>query len=155
MPTSQRSGSDRDRAGAAPATGRRREADGLGVTLQLRELEARGDRAAVLAEDAGGHVLGHACYRRVYGPRAQLTIGVDDRLWPSRLPGVLVASICAVAAGHGISTLLLSAADSDERLRALVATQSGAREVRSGDTVDLEIATDLAVWPARAGARNR
>lgn len=116
--------------------------DGSTVSLLLHALDARGDRISVHAEDADGRTVGCASYARVYGPRAELELEIDDRSWPSGLPEVLVASICDVAAGHGIATLLVRARAAETRLRLLLSERFGARAVRAGESVDLEIATD-------------
>ena len=100
------------------------------------------EHAAIVAEEAAGHAVGRVAYRRVYGPRADLTLAVDDELWPCGLAELLIAGIGPIAAVGGISRFLVRVAVFDERLLALLAGELGTRWRREGSYVDVE----LAVW---------
>jgi hypothetical protein len=144
MPTGRLSGRRR-RFGdvAVPPERQARLADGSAVTLRLWRRDPRGDRVTVVAEDAGGRIVGRTGFTRVYGPRAELSLALGEDFWCSGLAEVLVATLCHVAAQQGISVLLLRLPASDERVGTILVEQFGAREVRAGDAADLELATAL------------
>jgi len=98
-----------------------------------------GGPAELVARDADGRTVGRAAYRRVYGPRAELSIDVDDAFWHRDLPAVLVASLREHAAAAGISTLLMMVPASDVRLVALLCQDFAARARRDGAQVDIEL----------------
>lgn len=112
------------------------------------------DERAVAAFDADGRTLGRVEYRRVYGPRAVLTLDIDDAHWHRGLPEMLLADACEHAAADGISTFLMRARAGDVRLLALLREEFAAREVRDGRfaEVDVELAT-AATTRARGGPR--
>lgn len=97
------------------------------------------ERAELLAEDAGGRAVGRVAYRRVYGPRAVLTLEVDDELWPLGLPEALIAGVGPLAATGGISTLLVRIPESDERLLGLLLDEFAARLMRDMQDVEVEV----------------
>jgi hypothetical protein len=99
------------------------------------------EERAIAAFDADGRSLGRVEYRRVYGPRAALTLDVEDAHWHRGLPATLLADACAQAAAEGISTFLMRARAGDVRLLALLREEFAAREVRDGAFVDVELAT--------------
>jgi hypothetical protein len=95
--------------------------------------------AEVVVEDAARGVAGRAAYRRVYGPRAALSLEVGDAYWRRGLPLALLEQIRALAALGGISTLMLRAPASDRRLHALLCGELGARSYDDGHDVDIEL----------------
>jgi len=103
------------------------------------------ERAAIVAGSGGGTV-GRVAYVRAYGPRAVLTLEVDEAFWQRGLPELLLARLRASAAGVGISTFVMRVRASDVRLLALLREQFAAEEAREGARVDLEL-------PTAAGAR--
>jgi GNAT superfamily N-acetyltransferase len=113
------------------------------VTLRVSELDPHGERVAVVAEDLSGRPVGRAGYRRVYGPRAELTLDVDRRLWQQGLAEMLLLTVADLAAARGISTLLASLRGLEDRTRTLLVERFGAREMPAADPVGLEIATGL------------
>jgi hypothetical protein len=98
------------------------------------------ERAEIVAEDAARRVVGSAAYRRVYGPRAVLSLEASDGYWRRGLPAVLLDQIRALAALGGISTLLLRAPVTDERMLALLRGMPGARSRAEDRHVDFELA---------------
>jgi GNAT superfamily N-acetyltransferase len=115
-----------------------------GTVVRLRAtagVVAADERAAIAARDADGRAVGGASYARVYGPRAQLELDVDDAFWHRGLPEALLASACARAAAAGISTFLARVPSSDMRLLALLRQVFAARESRDGAYVDVEFST--------------
>jgi hypothetical protein len=120
--------------------------DGSAVTVRLLTLDPRGDHVTVVATDARGQIAGRTGFARVYGPRAELSLALGEDFWCSGLAEVLVATLCRVAARQAISVLLLHLPASDARARSMLVEQFGAREVRSGDSADLELST--AIEPA-------
>ncbi|MEA2195193.1 MAG: hypothetical protein QOG42_1627, partial [Solirubrobacteraceae bacterium] len=121
------------------------------VWLRAPVLDLRGERAAIVAADATGRSVGHAAYERVYGPRAVLTLDVEDDYWPLGLPEALLFDLCRHAAGGGIAILIARVREPDARLLALLLGQFGAREAPAADGVDLEIATTLSAGAAARG----
>ena len=113
--------------------------DGSRVRLSGRELDAGGDWARILASDAAGRVVGRVAYARVYGPRAELTLGVDDAYWDCGLGEALLARLRANAAQHGIATLLARVRASDVRLLALLRRAGAIGETASGGRIDIEL----------------
>lgn len=97
------------------------------------------EHAEIVAADADGRVVGRAEYRRVYGPRAVLTLTVDDELRCPGLAGAMIAAIASIAAAAEISTLLMRVPLSDDRLLALLADEFGARCRRDVSCVDVEL----------------
>ena len=96
---------------------------------------------AVAAADLCGRRVAHGAYTPVYGPRAALELDVDAAYWHGGLPELVLASLCADAAGCGISTFLMRVAASDVRLLALLRAEFAARETRDGACVDIELPT--------------
>jgi hypothetical protein len=80
----------------------------------------RDERGELAAMDADGRTVGWIAYRRVYGPRAELTLEVDDALWHAGLPEALLGSAGRRADAGGIATFLVSVARSDGRLLLLL-----------------------------------
>jgi GNAT superfamily N-acetyltransferase len=122
--------------------------DGTAVSLRAfgrdRDAAALDDeRAEIAAEDADGRTVGRVVYARVYGPRAEVALKVDDGFWHRGLPEALLERICARAACLGISTFLVRVRASDVRLLALLRHEFGARESRDGRHVDVEFSTAL------------
>ena len=120
--------------------------DGSAVLLRALASDVRGERVAVVADDASTRSVGRAAYTRIYGPRAVLTLEVEEPFWRLGLPEALLAKLCMRAAADGISTLLARVHGLDARVLALL-REFGAREACAGDAVDLEIATRV-VRPA-------
>ena len=111
-------------------TGRDRDAAALGA-----------ERVEITAEDADGRMVGRVAYARVYGPRAEVALKVDDGFWHRGLPQALLERMCARAACLGISTFLARVRASDVRLLALLRHEFSARESRNGPHVDVEFPT--------------
>lgn len=119
--------------------------DGTPVDLALSEPgPAIGERTELVARAASGDVVGRAAYHRVYGPRAELSVAVDDGFWHRGLPSLLIGSLRERAATGGISTFLMTARASDLRLLALLYGDFGARCTRDGAVVVIELACDMA-----------
>ncbi|MGH2941632.1 MAG: hypothetical protein ACRDLN_02490 [Solirubrobacteraceae bacterium] len=97
--------------------------------------------AEVVANDLDGRTVARAAYTRVYGPRAVITLDVDDPFWHRGLPETLLADLCLRAARAGISTFLARARASDVRLLAMLRREFSARESRDGQYVDIELST--------------
>jgi CBS domain-containing protein/GNAT superfamily N-acetyltransferase len=119
--------------------------DGTPVALRTIDVDRDGvfcgeDHAAIVAE-ADGRVAGRAAYSRVYGPRASLTLDVDEAFWHRGVSELLLARLCARAACIGISTFVIRARASDVRLVALLRMQFAAHGTRDGTHVDLELPT--------------
>jgi hypothetical protein len=115
--------------------------DGTPVCFELAEWDrTAGEGVHLSARDAGGRVVGRASYRRVYGPRAELSVSNDDAFWHRGLPALLIGSLREHAAAAGISTFLLRARASEVRLLALLSGDFAARCSRDGDLVDVELA---------------
>ena len=87
--------------------------------------------------------MGRAEYSSIYGPRAVVTIEIDEAYWHRGLAEVMLASLCVAAARAGISTFLLRADAADMRLIALLGEQFAARASRDGSHVDVEFATSV------------
>lgn len=117
--------------------------DGSSVRLAVRGLDAAGEWARILAGDATGRVVGRAAYARVYGPRAELTLVVDDAHWDRGLAHALLTTLRAHAAEHGIATLLVRVRPSDVRLLALLRRAGAVGETASGGRIDVELPTGL------------
>jgi hypothetical protein len=105
------------------------------VLLRERGPGPRGERAAILAEDTTGARVGRAEYARVYGPRAVLAVDVEDRFWPLGLPEALVASLCGLAARHGISTLLARVGERDAALNPHGDVVALGRDAGAGESI--------------------
>jgi GNAT superfamily N-acetyltransferase len=128
-------------AGAGAATDEASEPQPLrdGGAVWLRSAATpREDGAAIAAHDSEGRSVGRAAYTRVYGPRAEVTLEVDDAFWHRGVPELLLAALCVRAAGAGISTFLARVAASDLRLLALLRAEFSARWHRDGGYVDVE-----------------
>ena len=134
--------------GPAPVAGDERAPlrDGADVLL-CPVVSSSGETAVVTAIDALGRPVGRGAFLRVYGPRADLTLEVDEQLWHLGLPDALVDALRAIAARLGISTLLARVPASDVRLLALLCERFGAREVRDGELVHAELKTAPQPWP--------
>lgn len=114
-----------------------------------------GDRAQVVALDAAGRAIGRVAYARVYGPRAVLTIDVDDAYWHRGLPEALLAELCSHACNLGISSFLAHVARADLRLLALLRANFAARErTPDGRYVEVEFATAPAPAASTSPARD-
>jgi hypothetical protein len=145
MPTGQLSAPShgRVRAPRAPrvAGEELRLRDGARVLLRALVHDLGAERAAITAADANGRIVGTAAFVRVYGPRAELTLEVDDAWWQPGLPEVLLADLCDLAALSGIATFLARVPPAEIRYRTLLIERFAARDERAGDRVDLAIAT--------------
>jgi len=114
--------------------------DGTPVWLRSTELaHARDECAEIVADLAERRVIGRVSYRRVYGPRAVLTLAVDDRYWPLGLSEALIGSIGPLATAAGISKFLIRIPASDDRMLALLVDDFAARCMREGSYIDAEI----------------
>jgi hypothetical protein len=115
--------------------------DGTLVRLTLDEPGVvAGERAELSARDAGEQLVGRVAYQRVYGPRAELSIDIDDAYWHRGLPTLLIGSLRERASASGISTFLVTAGASDVRLLALLCGDFGACCTRDGALVRGELA---------------
>jgi GNAT superfamily N-acetyltransferase len=115
--------------------------DGTAVRLLAVAAVPGEERAELTAIDEDGRVVGRLVYARVYGPRAEVTLEVDDALWHLGLPHALLDRSCDRAARLGISTFLARVRASDLRLLALLRHEFAASESRDGQHVDVEFAT--------------
>lgn len=116
--------------------------DGTPVWLHASDpADAHGERAEIVALGRDGCDLGRVGYRRIYGPRAVLTLAVDDESSSRGLAEALIAAVAATAAGAGIATLMIRVAASDERLLGMLARAFAARWRREGSHVDVELRT--------------
>jgi GNAT superfamily N-acetyltransferase len=116
--------------------------DGTALLLALVVLGAgRDDGLRLSACDVADRVVGNAAYERVYGPRAHVTIEVDDAYWQRGLPAALLARLRDAAAGVGISTFVLRTQASDDRLLELLREDFAARSWPDGAVVDIELRT--------------
>jgi hypothetical protein len=132
-----------DPAAAVPvadAAARLRLRDGTAVTLRTSEAGTAGDERATISAQAEGRTVGAVSYARVYGPRAVLTIELEDGFWHRGLPELLLTALCARAAQLGIATFLMRVPAGDVRLLALLRERCGARIGRDGAFVDVEFA---------------
>lgn len=137
---------------------------GGGMAVRLHEVEVEGgagalgdERACIVADDADGRRVGRVAYRRVYGPRAVLTLDVGEELWHSGLPAVLIVRICLRAARVGITTLLARVPARDMALLALLREDFAAYERRDGAHVDVELSTAVAApsgWTTERDGRS-
>lgn len=119
-----------------------------GTVVWLRAMDshhaaevADDEAAGIAADDEEGHTVGHVVYARVYGPRAQMTLQVDDAFWHRGLPEELLARLRDHAARRGISTFLVRVRASDLRLLALLRREGDSRESRESAYFDVEFAT--------------
>lgn len=103
------------------------------------------ERAEIEAVDADGRPAGRLTYARVYGPRAEVSLEVDDAFWHRGLSEALLDRSCRQAACLGISTFLACVRASEVRLLALLRENFAARESRNGQYVDVEFSTAPAV----------
>jgi hypothetical protein len=116
--------------------------DGTPVWLTSTEPAGAGDeRAEIVATGVDARVIGRVAYRRVYGPRAVLTLAVDDELSPLGLPEALIASAGLAAAAGGISTFMIRVPTAEYPLLALLVARFGARCTCEPSFVDAELAT--------------
>lgn len=113
--------------------------DGTPVSLRTPWADMPEERAEIVAEDADGRIIGRAEYRRVYGPRAVLTLTVDDKLSRGGLAEPMIATISSIAAAAAISKLLLRVPLSDERLLGWLVDDLGARCRRDASYVEVEL----------------
>jgi CBS domain-containing protein len=135
--------------------------DGTPVSLWTTD-RARGaatgaDEHAAIFAAAGARTVGRASYARLYGPRAEVTLEIDDDFWHRGLPELLLARLCAGAADAGISTFVIRARASDVLLLALLRERFAARGARDGAHVDLELSTAAAArsgWATAPAARS-
>jgi hypothetical protein len=113
---------------------------GLAVWLCSTDAASAPDeRAEIVAEDAGGCVVGRVAYRRVYGLRAVLTLTVEETFWQCGLPQALIVSIGPMAVTGGISRFLMRIPASDERLLRMLVDDFGARCRLDGCDADVEL----------------
>ena len=117
--------------------------DGTSIALRTVDVDRCGEEHAAVVAEAGGRTVGRAAYARVYGPRALLTLDVDEAFWHRGLRELLLARLCARAACAGISTFVIRARAADVRLVALLRAQFAARGTRDGAHVDLELPTAI------------
>jgi L-amino acid N-acyltransferase YncA len=61
------------------------------------------DQLGLVALNAESHVVGHAAYARMYGPRAEVAVEVADDMHHVGLGTRLVTSMAQVAEQHGIA----------------------------------------------------
>jgi hypothetical protein len=117
--------------------------DGTALWLRTMDLyhEASGERAGIAADIADGRTVGHVCYRRVYGLRAEMKLEVDDAYWHREVPELLLASLCVRASCTGISTFLARVPACDGRLLTFLRDEFAARESRDGPYVQIELST--------------
>jgi hypothetical protein len=115
--------------------------DGTAVRLLAVAASPDDERAELTAIDEDGRVVGRLVYARVYGPRAVVTLEVDDALWHLGLPHALLGRSCDRAARLRISTFLARVRASDVRLLALLRHEFAASESRHGQHVDVEFPT--------------
>lgn len=116
--------------------------DGTAVWLRHAEIAGRPDqREEIAALDPHARRVGVTSYERVYGPRAFVTLAVDDEYWHRGLPEALLRRLCASAAARGISTFIVRVQASDVRLLGLLRHGFAARWRREGSYVDAEFAT--------------
>jgi GNAT superfamily N-acetyltransferase len=108
--------------------------DGTAVALRTSD---DSERAAIAAQ-AEDRIAGEVSYARVYGPRAEVSIAIDDAFWHRGLPELLLSALGAHAARLGITTFLVRARAGDVRLLALLCERYAARACRDGAYVDLE-----------------
>ena len=108
------------------------------------------DRVGLLAFDREGHVVGHAAYIRIYGPRAEVAVEVADDFRRHGLATALLIRLARVAEGHGISELVAEVLPENHDMLAVLHDAFRARERHVGGVVDLEFPT--ASW---ATARKR
>lgn len=125
--------------------------DGTAIALCAIDVDRHGafcgqEHAAIVAE-ADGRTVGRAAYSRVYGPRALLTLDVDEAFWHRGVRELLLARLCARAACAGISTFVIRVRASDVRLLALLREQFAARGTRDRTHVDLELPTATSARP--------
>jgi GNAT superfamily N-acetyltransferase len=99
------------------------------------------DGAEIEAIDADGRLVGRLAFARVYGPRAEVVLEVDDAFWHRGLPQALLDRGCGRAACRGISTFLVRVQAADVRVLALLRQEFAARESRHGTYVDVEFST--------------
>lgn len=102
------------------------------------------DEHGAIAAEVDGHPVGHAAYARIYGPRAECSLDVDDAYWHEGLPQILLANLCSEAAAVGIRTFVVRARASDLRLLALLQEQFAARHARDGAQLTIELPTAFA-----------
>lgn len=95
------------------------------------------ERIAVVAR-VGGQVAGEASYQRIYGPRAVLSLDVDEAFWHLGTPQRLIAALGEQASLLGIATFLIRVRASDLRLLAMLREDFGARGRRDGGFVELQ-----------------
>lgn len=131
--------------------GRRQLHDGTTIALRTIEMQPHAavsgdERAAVLAQVAD-RVVGYVSYERVYGPRAELVIDIEEDFWHRGLAEVMICALGARACRLGITTFLVRAHAGDLRLLAMLREHFGALGSRSGGFVELEFATRP--WPTR------
>lgn len=127
--------------------------DGSVVALRLAApdsdaLACTEERAELVALDAGGAVAGRAAYARVYGPRAVLSLEIDDTYAHRGLTELLLDELCRHAQRFGISALLARVPASDVTLLALLREQFAARQARDGRHVDVELSCHRPGGPA-------
>jgi len=108
---------------------------------------SRGDRVALVAQDAAGVTLGRVAYSRLYGPRAELTLDVDAAFWHSGVPALLLVAASDHAARAGISMFLVRVPAADVWMLALLREHFAARESRDGAFVAAEFATTARLAP--------
>jgi GNAT superfamily N-acetyltransferase len=122
-------------AGAAAASEPLWLSDGTAASLQ-GDADARG---AAMAAEIGGRIAGRVIYTRVYGPRAVLSLDVDQAFMHRGLPELLLRTVCRYAARDGITTFLMRLPANEIWLLARLREDFGARWRREGASVDVEL----------------
>lgn len=122
-------------AGAAAAGERLWLWDGTAASVRAH---VDHDGATVVAE-IDGRPAGRVSYTRVYGPRAVLSLEVDEAFGHRGLPELLLRLLGAHAARTGITTFLMRLPASDIWLLARLREDFGARWRRDGGHVDVEL----------------
>jgi hypothetical protein len=69
---------------------------------------AASDHHGVLAQASDGRIIGHAAYLRLYGPRAELALELDDGGDQATIAQRLLRSLAQVASEHGIRHFVAS-----------------------------------------------
>ena len=146
MPIVQSSAPSPPAPGARATPPRRalRLGDGTRVWVQVAGLESGAmacvdERAEIVACDESGATVGRAAYARVYGPRAVLSLEIDDAYEDGGLVEHLLDELCRHGQRFGISVLLARVPASDVALLALLRERFAARETRDGRHVDVEL----------------
>jgi hypothetical protein len=97
------------------------------------------DHSGLLAAELDGHLVGHAAYIRLYGPRAEAVLQLAERTDKPALAAAMIAALSELADANGIHRFVVSA-----QLGSLLAEfLNGRLAVPSGATA-IEFATAAA-----------